>query len=73
MEPPLALLGLDLGDVVGNLNGLLDPVTGQIPDLIHVRVEPTIGIGMGVFAAAMAYDKLIADVKNQPGGSAYEQ
>lgn len=73
LGPTLANLPtpLDLGSVIAQLTSLLDPITGQLPDVIDARLVPTIGIGLGAFAAAMAYDKVIADLKNQPGGSAY--
>lgn len=67
--------GTTLNDVLGQVIGLVDAIgngaIAGIPDLIHARVTPTIGIGLGAFAAAMAYEKVIADLKNQPGGSAY--
>lgn len=61
------------GQLLANtLRGLLNnPLLAGLPDLIDVRAVPTVGIGLGAFAAAMAYDKVIADLKNQPGGSAY--
>lgn len=43
----------------------------QLPDILDVRLVPTVGIGMGAFAAAMAYQQVLDDLKNQPGGSAY--
>ena len=75
LGPILDLLNLDLGTVLGDLTDLIDeirdPITSQIPDLIHARVTPTIGIGLGAFAAAMAYQQVIDDLANQPGGTAY--
>ena len=81
------LTGLGLGDILGGLDlnekvaalvqtlgdvvQLADPITGALPDILHARVTPTVGIGIGAFAAAMAYQKVIADLENQPGGSAY--
>ncbi|WP_176749542.1 hypothetical protein [Mycolicibacterium grossiae] len=54
------------------LNQLLNQVlnlTDNIPDVLAVRAVPTIGIGMGAFATAMAYEQVIADLVNQPGGN----
>jgi hypothetical protein len=47
---------------------ITDPLTSQLPDVIDVRVTPTVGIGLGAFAAAMAYEKVLADLSLQPGG-----
>jgi hypothetical protein len=68
-------LGLNnLNQLLNLVDGLLagiDPITGALPDLVHVRITPTVGVGLGAFAAAMAYDQVVADLKNQPGGLAY--
>lgn len=66
----LPSLGALLG-VVDDLIGSADPITGLIPDLVHLRITPTIGIGIGAFAAAMAYEKVIADLPFQPGGASH--
>jgi hypothetical protein len=50
---------------------ITDPLTSGLPDVIDVRVPVTIGIGMGAFAAAMSYEKVLEQLKFQPGGSAY--
>jgi hypothetical protein len=50
---------------------ITDPATSQLPDVIDLRVIPTVGIGAGAFAAAMAYQQVIDQLKFQPGGSAY--
>jgi hypothetical protein len=57
---------LDILGAVGDLLG------GIIPDLdvVDVRVPVVIGFGLGAFAAGAAYDKVIADLPNQPGGTA---
>jgi hypothetical protein len=75
LSPVFAALGVSsVGGLLGVIDDLIesaDPITGLIPDLVHLRITPTIGIGVGAFAAAMAYDKVIADLANQPGGIAY--
>ena len=50
------------------LTDLLGLITNQIPDAVDVRVIPTVGMGFGAFAAAMAYEKVLADLSMQPGG-----
>lgn len=50
------------------IQSITDPITSQLPDVIDVRVVPTVGVGFGAFAAAMAYEKVLADLSNQPGG-----
>lgn len=58
---------------LGGAADLITPLTNlikalQLPDVIDVRVVPTVGIGFGAFAAAMAYEKVLADLSLQPGG-----
>jgi hypothetical protein len=50
------------------IKNITDPLTSQLPDVLDVRVVPTVGIGFGAFAAAMAYEKVLADLSLQPGG-----
>jgi hypothetical protein len=73
---PLPLPGVDLSAVVGNiitsLGNLITPITSALPDVLHLRVTPTIGIGFGAFATAMAYKQVVDDLANQPGGTNYE-
>ncbi|KAA0074813.1 hypothetical protein CIW52_34155 [Mycolicibacterium sp. P9-64] len=57
-----------LAELIGRIT---DPLTSQLPDVIDLRVIPTIGIGMGAFAAATAYQQVLDQLKSQPGGSAY--
>jgi hypothetical protein len=54
------------------LQNLIGGLTGGLPDIIDARVTPTVGIGLGAFAAAMAYDKVLEQLKFQPGGSEYD-
>jgi hypothetical protein len=54
------------------LTGAIDGLTGNIPDVLDLRVVPTIGIGLGAFAAAMAYEQVLADLPFQPGGALHE-
>jgi hypothetical protein len=57
-----------LAQLIGRIT---DPLTSQLPDVIDLRVIPTIGSGFGAFAAAMAYQQVLDQLKYQPGGSAY--
>ena len=56
------------GPLIGPLTALIGSLADAIPDVIDVRVTPTVGIGLGAFAAAMAYQKALADLSMQPGG-----
>jgi hypothetical protein len=63
---------LDLGGLVGSLNGLLGTVVDTIPaslDVIDLRVPIVVGFGMGAFAAGMAYPKVVEELQYQPGGA----
>jgi hypothetical protein len=66
--PGAALL---IAPLVNLIASITDPLTSQLPDVIDVRVVPTVGIGLGAYAAAMAYEKVLAELASQPGGSAY--
>lgn len=57
-----------LAPLVALIASITDPLTSQLPDVIDVRVTPTVGVGLGAFAAAMAYQKVLADLSMQPGG-----
>ncbi|MBJ7339381.1 hypothetical protein [Mycolicibacterium sp.] len=66
--PGASLLIAPLANLIASIT---DPLTSQLPDVIDVRVTPTVGIGFGAFAAAEAYRKVLAELASQPGGSAY--
>ena len=53
------------------LDNLLQPILSLLPDVdvLDLRVPVTVGFGLGAFAAGMAYDKVLADLPNQPGGA----
>lgn len=70
LELPATLDGLVQG--LDDLIALADPITGSLPDLVHARITPAVGIGLGAFAVAMAYQQVVEDLPNQPGGSNYE-
>lgn len=67
---------IDVIDPFGLLrNGLsnaIEGLTGNIPDVLDLRIVPTVGIGLGAFAAAMAYEQVLADLDFQPGGALHE-
>lgn len=52
---------------------LLNPLLETLPDIdvLDLRVPVTVGFGLGAFAAGAAYDKVVADLANQPGGVDY--
>lgn len=61
-----------LNPLVLALKGVIDGLTSGLPDVIDLRVPVTVGIGMGAFAVATGYDKVLADLRNQPGGANYQ-
>ena len=64
-------VGLLISQLAQLIQDITDPITSHLPDVIDLRVIPTIGTGMGAFAAAMAYQQVLDQLKYQPGGSAY--
>jgi hypothetical protein len=69
---PTVPLATVVSGIIDSLGDLLTPVTGALPDVLHSRITPTVGVGLGAFAAAMAYQQVIGDLANQPGGTNYE-
>ena len=68
--------GLPDLDLTGKINALLGAlgnirIIHGIPDILDVRLIPTVGFGIGAFSVAMAYQQVIDQLKNQPGGAAY--
>lgn len=79
----LKVLGLDLGRV-GRVPSLPNSVANDINgtpylkiglngvlDVLDVRLIPTVGFGIGAFSVALAYQQVIDQLENQPGGAAY--
>jgi hypothetical protein len=79
----LKVLGLDLGRV-GRVPSLPNSVANDINgtpylkiglngvlDALDVRLIPTVGFGIGAFSVALAYQQVIDQLENQPGGAAY--
>ncbi|EKF21517.1 PE-PPE domain protein, partial [Mycolicibacterium hassiacum DSM 44199] len=68
--------------IIDNLFKLLDNLTelveeivlGNVLDVrvIDLRVPIAVGVGMGAFAIATGYDKVLADLPNQPGGANFQ-
>jgi hypothetical protein len=71
-DNPLVDILDPLGLLRNGLRGAIDGLTSGIPDVLDLRVVPTVGIGLGAFASAMAYQQVIADLANQPGGLNYD-
>jgi hypothetical protein len=67
-----------LADEVGPLNPVLLGLQGLVDtlpidvDVTQIRVPIVAGFGLGAFAAGAAYDKVRADLANQPGGLNYQ-
>jgi len=69
-------LEVGLGDVLGALPAgqlilsILATAGVSIPtvDVLEVRVPVVVGFGLGAFAAATGYEKVVADLVHQPGG-----
>jgi len=57
--------------LVDSLTGTVNALPGDLPDLVDIRVPITVGFGLGAFALGAAYPQVVADLPNQPGGSAY--
>ncbi|BBZ31013.1 hypothetical protein MMAD_53080 [Mycolicibacterium madagascariense] len=64
-------LNIPLAALSTSLQGVVDGLTNGLPDVIDARVIPTVGVGLGAFAAAMAYKQVLAQLASQPGGAAY--
>ncbi|TXI59497.1 AAA family ATPase [Mycolicibacterium mageritense] len=47
------------------------PLLTEIPDAIQLRVPIVAGWGFGAFAAGAAYQQVVDDLPNQPGGANY--
>jgi ElaB/YqjD/DUF883 family membrane-anchored ribosome-binding protein len=60
---PIDLLGL----------GSLDPndILDKLPDAVAVRIPIVVGFQLGAFAAGAAYQQVVDDLPNQPGGADY--
>ncbi|MGV0794837.1 hypothetical protein [Mycolicibacterium sp. XJ1819] len=59
------------GGLGGTLKGILSAAVNTLPnvEVLDLRVPVTIGAGLGAFAIATGYDKVVADLPNQPGGT----
>ncbi|AKS31802.1 AAA family ATPase [Mycolicibacterium goodii] len=57
---------------IGDL-GILDPkhILGKLPDLVALRIPVVVGFQLGAFAAGAAYQQVVDDLPNQPGGANY--
>nr|WP_090277244.1 hypothetical protein [Mycolicibacterium komanii]CRL71420.1 ATPase [Mycolicibacterium komanii] len=60
----------DVLDELGVLTPILDLIGIDIPDVdvVEVRVPVVLGMGLGAFSAGAAYERIVADLVNQPGG-----
>jgi hypothetical protein len=60
-----------LGVLTSGLQGVINGLTSGLPDVLDLRVTPTVGVGLGAFAAAMSYQKVLDELAAQPGGTSY--
>lgn len=70
-----------LGNVLGGLGvdldalglGTLDPneILDLLPDVVALRIPIVVGFQLGAFAAGAAYQQVVDDLPNQPGGANY--
>ena len=59
-----------VGDLIDDvIDGLVDGLLGEIPDLAALRVPIVVGAQFGAFAAGAAYQQVVDDLPNQPGGA----
>ncbi len=65
LTPILIAAGVKPLDVESTINKILGPVS----DIGDVRVIPVIGVGLGAFATGAAYQQVVDDLPNQPGGA----
>lgn len=65
---------LDELGVLGTVQAALALVGLTLPEInaIDVRVPVVVGFGVGAFAAGAAYENVLADLPNQPGGTDYQ-
>jgi hypothetical protein len=70
----LVQAGVDPLGLIAALNEIVTGIVGKVlPDVVHLRVPVTVGIGMGAFAIATGYDQVVAELAKQPGGSNYTE
>ncbi len=63
-------VGLGQFVTISLLQQITDLLGGvAVPDAEAIRVIPVIGVGLGAFAAGAAYQQVVDDLENQPGGS----
>jgi hypothetical protein len=55
---------------IANLTGANLPLITNV-NAVDLRVPIVVGYGLGAFAAGAAYSQVVADLPNQPGGTAY--
>jgi len=78
LGPVGGLLGGLLGSVGVDLDelglGALDPneILNLLPDVVALRIPIVVGFQLGAFAAGAAYQQVVDDLPNQPGGANYQ-
>ena len=66
----LALKGILIAAGMGPLaaNSEVNRIFGPVANIGDVRVVPVLGVGLGAFATGAAYQQVVDDLANQPGG-----
>lgn len=66
----LALTGILIASGMGPIeaNKEVNRIFGPVADIGDVRIVPVVGVGLGAFAAGAAYQQVVDDLPNQPGG-----
>ncbi|WP_158168086.1 AAA family ATPase [Mycolicibacterium smegmatis] len=78
LGPVGGLLGGLLGSVGVDLDelglGALDPneILNLLPDVVALRIPIVVGFQLGAFAAGAAYQQVVDELPNQPGGANYQ-
>jgi len=67
----LALKGILIAAGMGPIaaNDEVNRIFGPVSNIGDVRIIPVIGVGLGAFAAGAAYQQVVDDLPNQPGGA----
>ncbi len=66
----LALTGILVAAGMGPIDAdkEVNRIFGPVANIGDVRIVPVVGVGLGAFAAGAAYQQVVDDLANQPGG-----
>lgn len=57
--------------IVKRIVDRIEAELNNFPDIVDLRVPIVVGMGLGAFAAGAAYQQVVDDLPNQPGGANY--